>query len=84
MLTELTVAPPVELVRQGCGPGWHRARWRDRALPTGNHYREMAGRIREVAQRAHFAGAGGELLRLADNYQRRADHFDRSEPATNL
>jgi hypothetical protein len=22
-------APPIELVAQGCGPGWHRLGWRD-------------------------------------------------------
>src|SRR6202022_1586941 len=26
---ELSVAPPVELVRDGCGRGGHRTRWRD-------------------------------------------------------
>ena len=26
---ELGAAHPVELVRDGCGPGWHRGRWRD-------------------------------------------------------
>jgi hypothetical protein len=26
---ELGVAPPVELVRDGCGRGWHRTRWHD-------------------------------------------------------
>jgi len=26
---ELGAAPPVELVRDGCGRGWHRPRWRD-------------------------------------------------------
>jgi hypothetical protein len=26
---ELGVAPPVEQVRDGCGRGWHRTRWRD-------------------------------------------------------
>lgn len=26
---ELSGAPPVELVRDGCGRGWHRSRWRD-------------------------------------------------------
>ena len=26
---ELGTAPPVELVRDGCGHGWHRTRWRD-------------------------------------------------------
>jgi hypothetical protein len=27
--TEAGVAPPVELVRDDCGRGWHRTRWRD-------------------------------------------------------
>ena len=26
---ELGAAPPVELVRDGCGRGWHRTHWRD-------------------------------------------------------
>src|SRR5262249_61754500 len=26
---EFGAAPPVELVRDGCGRGWHRTRWRD-------------------------------------------------------
>ena len=26
---ELGAAPPVELVRDDCGRGWHRTRWRD-------------------------------------------------------
>ena len=26
---ELGAAPPVVLVRDGCGRGWHRTRWRD-------------------------------------------------------
>ena len=26
---ELGAPPPVELVRDGCGRGWHRDRWRD-------------------------------------------------------
>ena len=29
-MSELGSAPPVELVREGCGPGWHRYHWRDR------------------------------------------------------
>jgi hypothetical protein len=29
-LVELGTAPPIELVRQGCGLGWHREHWRDR------------------------------------------------------
>jgi hypothetical protein len=27
---ELGASPSIELVRQGCGWGWHRGRWRDR------------------------------------------------------
>jgi hypothetical protein len=26
---EFGAVPPIELVRQGCGWGWHRAHWRD-------------------------------------------------------
>ena len=28
--TELSSPPPIGLVRQGCGWGWHRGHWRDR------------------------------------------------------
>ena len=28
---ELGAAPPFELVRDGCGRGWHRDRWRDQS-----------------------------------------------------
>jgi len=27
---KLSTVPPIELVRQGCGWGWHRGGWRDR------------------------------------------------------
>jgi hypothetical protein len=27
---ELGAAPPLELIAQGCGWGWHRGHWRDR------------------------------------------------------
>jgi hypothetical protein len=27
---ELGAGPPIELARDGCGPGWHRRHWRDR------------------------------------------------------
>ena len=30
MRAELGAPPSIELVRQGCGPGWHRTHWRDR------------------------------------------------------
>jgi hypothetical protein len=29
-LVELGTGAPIELVRQGCGWGWHRGHWRDR------------------------------------------------------
>ena len=29
-MSELGSAPPIELARQGCGPGWHRHHGRDR------------------------------------------------------
>jgi len=44
--------------------------------PDGGHYQEIAGRLREVARHCRLAGARTELLRLAVNYERRADHFD--------
>ena len=30
-VVELRAAPPFELVRDGCGRGWHRDRWRDQS-----------------------------------------------------
>jgi hypothetical protein len=29
-MAELGSAPPIELAREDCGPGWHRHHWRDR------------------------------------------------------
>lgn len=42
----------------------------------GDHYREMARGLRDLARLCRFAGARRELLHLAQNYDRRADHFD--------
>jgi DNA repair protein RadC len=56
----------------------HRRGMREPEIPGGEHYREMAGKIREVARQCRFAGARRELLRLAKNYHQRADHFDNS------
>ena len=48
----------------------------------GEHYREMASRLRELARRFRFPGARQELLKLALNYERRADQLDvQSAPA---
>jgi hypothetical protein len=45
--------------------------------PTGEDYRELAGKIREVAHHVQLPVARRELLRLATNYDRRADQIDR-------
>ena len=46
------------------------------------HYREMAGKLRELARRFRFPGARQELLKLALRYERRADQLEaRSTPA---
>jgi hypothetical protein len=29
-MADLKAAPPVEFVREACGPSWHRHHWRDR------------------------------------------------------
>ena len=46
-------------------------------LPTREDYRELAGKIREVAHQVQLPVARRELLRLATNYDRRADQIDR-------
>jgi hypothetical protein len=47
-------------------------------MPTnGDDYRELAEKIRGVAGRTRLPVARGELLRLASNYEQRADHLDR-------
>jgi hypothetical protein len=41
------------------------------------HYRELAGQIRKVAQLARFPFARRELLRLAESFEYRARHLGR-------
>jgi len=45
-------------------------------FPSGEHYRDMAARLRELARQCHYAYARRELLQLAAFFDRRADHFD--------
>jgi hypothetical protein len=45
-------------------------------LADGDHYREMAGRLRELAHLTHSPGIRRELVDLAKRYDRRGDHFD--------
>jgi hypothetical protein len=42
------------------------------ALADGEHCREMAGRLRELARVARLAGMRRELVNLAKRYDRRA------------
>lgn len=40
------------------------------------HYREIAGKLLEIAREVRFAGARREILQLAMKYERRAAYFD--------
>ena len=46
------------------------------ALTDGDHYREMAGKLRELARQTRSPGIRRELVDLAGRYDRRDDHFD--------
>ncbi len=46
------------------------------ALADGDHYREMAGKLRELARLTRSPGIRRELVDLAARYDRRGDHFD--------
>ena len=43
----------------------------------GDHCREMAGKLRELARYTNSPGIRRELIGLARRYDRRGDHFDR-------
>jgi hypothetical protein len=45
------------------------------------HYREMAGKLRELARQFRYPGARQELLKLALRYEGRADQLDRRNAA---
>jgi hypothetical protein len=47
------------------------------ALACGDHYREMAERLRGLARLTRSPGIRRELADLAKRYDRRGDHFDR-------
>ena len=51
----------------------------DRLLPDREHYRELAGEIRRVAQLARSPFARKELIRLATSFEYRARHLGRYE-----
>ena len=45
-------------------------------LADGDHCREMAGKLRELARQTRSPGMRRELVDLARRYDRRGDHFD--------
>ena len=47
------------------------------AVPGAEHYRELAGILREAARSCQLAGARNEILHLAARFESRADHLDR-------
>jgi hypothetical protein len=49
-------------------------------LPTGDDYRDLVNKIREVARHTRLPVARRELIRLAASYDRRADHLDHRNP----
>ena len=52
------------------------------AVPGANHYREVAGMLREAARSCQFTGARKEILHLAERFESRADHLDRRAGST--
>jgi hypothetical protein len=52
---------------------------RENAIPfaEGEHYREIARKLRGIARECRFPKVRRELLDLAGRYDRRADHFER-------
>jgi hypothetical protein len=46
-------------------------------VPGAEHYREIAGMLREAARSCQLTGARKEILHLAERFESRADHLDR-------
>ena len=51
-------------------------------VPGAEHYREIAGMLREAARSCQFTGARKEILHLAERFESRADHLDRRARST--
>jgi hypothetical protein len=45
-------------------------------LADSQHYRELAGKLREIARQCRFPGARQEILDLASRYEGRANYLD--------
>ena len=50
---------------------------KEAAVPGADHYREIAGMLRETARSCQFTGARKEILHLAARLESQADHLDR-------
>ena len=50
------------------------------ARADGDHYREMAGKLRELAHTTQSPGLRRELVDLAKRYDRRGDYVDGWDP----
>jgi hypothetical protein len=50
----------------------------------GQHYRELASRLRDIASQCRLPGARQELLDLALPYEGRANHLDERGGAEGL
>jgi hypothetical protein len=46
-------------------------------VPGAEHYRAIAGVLRQAARSCQFADARKEILHLAARFESRADHLDR-------
>jgi hypothetical protein len=46
-------------------------------VPGAEHYRKIAGMLREAARSCQFASARKEILHLAARFESRADHLDK-------
>jgi hypothetical protein len=45
-------------------------------VPGAEHYREIAGKLREIARSCQFAYTRREIIHLASRLESRADHLD--------
>ena len=48
----------------------------------GQHFREIASKLREIARECRFPGARREILDLASRLERRADELDPRSQST--
>jgi hypothetical protein len=51
------------------------------SVPGAEHYREIAGLLRQAARSCQFADARKEILHLAARFESRAEHLDRRADA---